>query len=478
MFKNVILILFLFSVRESIGQKWVDTVYNITIQNNITYGSAIDFGGNLKSLKLDVATPIGDNHSPCGRPLILIIHGGGFLGGSKQDGYVRNWLIDFAKRGYTTASIDYRLGMFTTDKEIHCNITNLFNFPWDCMNETDSIEWYRAYFRAVQDAHRAIHFLINEPAYQIDQRNVFVIGESAGAITSLGFVYLDHKNELLSYFGSQNTVKSPNKIYDFPCIQTLGFDTSIASLTLDRPDLIGDLDPTQNRNFTIKGIASIYGATLQDLFTSNTYSKIPLLYMYHQPNDIVVDMNRNKLLQGIESCAASLGSCGTLINRPMANGSQAIYQEILRLKNIPLEVPEVTFEKTNNQVDCLGQLLNPSAAGHSIDNYWTRTLVFAKLFAQKIEESAACYTTTSNATLPSIKIFPNPAKTKLYIDFLKYDEEGFQFSINNLSGVTLISSENFRHLPKEINVSSLPSGVYILTIVSLKNRWNIKIVID
>ena len=58
MFKNVILILFLFSVRESIGQKWVDTVYNITIQNNITYGSAIDFGGNLKSLKLDVVTSI------------------------------------------------------------------------------------------------------------------------------------------------------------------------------------------------------------------------------------------------------------------------------------------------------------------------------------------------------------------------------------------------------------------------------------
>jgi carboxylesterase type B len=80
MFKNVILILFLFSVRESIGQKWVDTVYNITIQNNITYGSAIDFGGNLKSLKLDVATPIGDHHSPCGRPLILIIHGGGISG--------------------------------------------------------------------------------------------------------------------------------------------------------------------------------------------------------------------------------------------------------------------------------------------------------------------------------------------------------------------------------------------------------------
>ena len=72
----------------------------------------------------------------------------------------------------------------------------------------------------------------------------------------------------------------------------------------------------------------------------------------------------------------------------------------------------------------------------------------------------------------------NPAKTKLYIDFQKYDEEGFQFSINNLSGVTLISSENFRHLPKEINVSSITSGVYILTVVTLKNRWNFKIVID
>ena len=88
----------------------------------------------------------------------------------------------------------------------------------------------------------------------------------------------------------------------------------------------------------------------------------------------------------------------------MANGSQAINQEILRLKNIPFEVPEVTFEKTNNQVDCLGQLLNPSAAGHSIDNYWTRTLVFAKLFAQKIEESAAIY--QSGKMLQNYLFFP------------------------------------------------------------------------
>lgn len=47
------------------------------------------------------------------RPFILLIHGGGFVGGDKS-----SWedeCKEFAKRGYVTASINYRLGFTAND---------------------------------------------------------------------------------------------------------------------------------------------------------------------------------------------------------------------------------------------------------------------------------------------------------------------------------------------------------------------------
>src|SRR5690606_22122272 len=102
----------------------------------------------------------------------------------------------FAERGYVTASITYRLGMFQTEKEINCNISGINGLQWNCLNMTDSVEWVRAWYRAVQDAKGALRFLINQhDNLQIDRRNVFVVGESAGALTALGVVYLDDEDE-------------------------------------------------------------------------------------------------------------------------------------------------------------------------------------------------------------------------------------------------------------------------------------------
>ena len=57
--------------------------------------------------KMDIYTPDGDTE--INRPLILFMHGGSFYGGNKTDADCEDFCESFAKRGYVTASVNYRL---------------------------------------------------------------------------------------------------------------------------------------------------------------------------------------------------------------------------------------------------------------------------------------------------------------------------------------------------------------------------------
>jgi acetyl esterase/lipase len=57
-----------------------------------------------KSLKLDIYRSVNVNQTV---PLLVFIHGGSWKGGERSDYLV--YLVDFAKRGYVTATVSYRL---------------------------------------------------------------------------------------------------------------------------------------------------------------------------------------------------------------------------------------------------------------------------------------------------------------------------------------------------------------------------------
>ena len=57
--------------------------------------------------EIDIYTPDGDTE--INRPLILFMHGGSFYGGNKTDTDCEDFCESFAKRGYVTASVNYRL---------------------------------------------------------------------------------------------------------------------------------------------------------------------------------------------------------------------------------------------------------------------------------------------------------------------------------------------------------------------------------
>jgi acetyl esterase/lipase len=154
----------------------------------------------------------------------------------------------------------------------------------------DTAEWYRAAYRAQQDLKGAIRFLVKHAQdYQIDPRNIFLVGESAGGITVMQAAFLDDPAEKPIEAGGLPDALAPNAIYENQCIQTPSFDTSIASMQLQRPDL-GPFEGFLNTGYTytIKGVGNFYGGLIQDIFTKYSYSQAPRLYMFHQPNDLVV----------------------------------------------------------------------------------------------------------------------------------------------------------------------------------------------
>ena len=57
--------------------------------------------------EMDIYFPIGDTAT--NRPVIIYIHGGSFYSGDKSMTDCIDFCTSFAKRGYVTASINYRL---------------------------------------------------------------------------------------------------------------------------------------------------------------------------------------------------------------------------------------------------------------------------------------------------------------------------------------------------------------------------------
>lgn len=409
------LFLFTNSVKLS-SQAWVDTLYQIETIEDIVYGEAIDFAGNLRSLLMDISYPTNDTIPENGRPLLIAVHGGGFIAGSKVEGLPPYLMRDFAKRGYTTASINYRLGQFQTHQQVHCNISN-FGLEWDCLNMADTSEWYRAYFRGIQDTHGAIRYLVNHAAdYQVNPQQIFVVGESAGAFIAMGVGFLNEETEILNgQNDSLPPLQGPNSIYEAPCIQGYGLDTSILSLNLERPAL-GSIQGTLNMpvvtDYCIQGIGAFYGAVFNNIFLHSDVNQ-PALYLFHQPGDLIVPYNTGRVYGGFAYCATQFPAfCQYIINRPIVSGSNAIVSMLEEMESDGLSVPEYLFEHTSNNATCAEQILNSTLQAHKVDNYWLRSTNMAAFFASQMGGCTTTVATTLEKKAPPILVYPNPAEKK------------------------------------------------------------------
>ena len=158
--------------------------YDVTVEQDVPYATAVGYWshapvGDKKAtgklllhsgkpkpltLEMDIYTPEGDGTGK--RPLLLMMHGGSFFVGHKDEPGQAGWCRYFASLGYVAVSIDYRLGYHARKSEFR-----------------------EAEYRALEDADAALDYLLKREDLRIDPDCIFVAGTSAGAITALNLAF-------------------------------------------------------------------------------------------------------------------------------------------------------------------------------------------------------------------------------------------------------------------------------------------------
>jgi acetyl esterase/lipase len=139
---------------------------NVTKTADVTYAKSVNLSQQVVTLKLDVYRAVGDPVRR--RPAIVWVHGGSFCCGDKASPEILDEASTFARKGYVSASINYRLE------------------PGGCSAAAPTPECIEAIRHAMQDAQKAVRFLRKHAStYGIDPTRIAIAGTSAGAITAL-----------------------------------------------------------------------------------------------------------------------------------------------------------------------------------------------------------------------------------------------------------------------------------------------------
>lgn len=162
-------------ILTSCGSGSSDSVATFTVQSNLVYGKGeVDGGGTFIDLALDLYIP-DDATQP--RPLIVMIHGGGFAIGSKNDGPVVAYSKRYAEHGFVVASIDYRLA--ESNPVASARVNALKERVGGSFASAD----VRAFVAAVDDVLTALECL--QMREDVDPQRTVLWGTSAGAQTAL-----------------------------------------------------------------------------------------------------------------------------------------------------------------------------------------------------------------------------------------------------------------------------------------------------
>ena len=168
------------------SNRYQEEVFNdITVETNVTYS-------DVYNLKMDIYQPSSDVDLCTNRPLIILAHGGSFIGGSKTNPTMVDLCETFAKRGYVAASINYRLATDPT-------VLGFAGFVW----MTNLENGIKVIYSAMTDAKAAVRFFRKEFAelsnpYGIDQNQIWMGGNSAGACLGPHMSYVETVEEFVS----------------------------------------------------------------------------------------------------------------------------------------------------------------------------------------------------------------------------------------------------------------------------------------
>ncbi|MCF8245846.1 MAG: T9SS type A sorting domain-containing protein [Saprospiraceae bacterium] len=441
---------------------YTQKLYPVSIEKDIPYGTATTSAGGTENLELDLYKPVGDDN--CRRPLLVMAHGGGFIGGTKDNYDVVQICEEMAARGYVTASIHYRLGMNPTSYYEPYAFCNDWLNPIGiskCIYMADSMEMPRALYRASQDMKGAIRFLKGRHSLDsTDVGNVFVGGSSAGAITALNTAFMDLPSEKLPF---------TTALADAPVPDSDVASCVPAPANRSRPDL-GGTEGDQNLNShdsSVKGVADFMGG----LFDLGLLAgpDTPAIYLYHRTDDLVVPSNTERLFLLYPYCLNPINLCQPLSVRPMIHGSASIKAKLESMGSAapPFFNDILTGYGPADGDDCLDD-----PPGHSIDNIPLRCVNLSGFFAPIIaangnSPSVNCVSGTDfTQNKKRLKVYPNPVQGGvLHIACGNCPSDQATFRLLDVTGRTVAETVG-NHLDSSWELPGIPDGVYFLQVFS------------
>lgn len=134
---------------EQKAQKSILLPEKTMVSENVVYKT-----NNEKPVLLDIYTP--KNSSSEKLPVLIYVHGGGWVGGEKNihaDTYIENTILKLVEKNYAVISIEYTL------------VSESVHFPLPIQDTKDAIRWVRK----------------NADKYNFDTNNIGIFGASAGS---------------------------------------------------------------------------------------------------------------------------------------------------------------------------------------------------------------------------------------------------------------------------------------------------------
>lgn len=404
------------SLSTSAQLPYTESQYAFRTEQDVVYGSALNYAGQMETLRMDIYKPVGDNN--CRRPVLVLVHGGAWVAGSKQDGLIVNISGEMARKGWVVAAINYRLGTHKTSSHVQYALcTPQLAAP--CGYVADSAEVLRANYRGQQDAKGAIRFMKGRAALDsADVNNVFIAGESAGAFVSVDAAFLNDPSEKPACCAAMPDAPQPAASLQ-NCLPT--------GYSLARPDL-GSIDGNLNVGLydaSVQGLGSFYGGLLYKPVLDNSNGFQGPVYLFHQGSDVVVNYVYGRLLGRLDwECFTPLNLCQPYAKYPSAWGGKGLQQQLVAAGIGGTQVQAEIIENYEYMNDCLDN-------GHSVDNWMNRTQQMAGLFAQRIADNGnspgagtACFFSLDEPQENPFRVFPNPSNGLFTIsspDALKID---------------------------------------------------------
>ncbi|MCB9192173.1 MAG: alpha/beta hydrolase [Flavobacteriales bacterium] len=236
--------------QDCTSERYLSNIFQSSVNQDVVYGNspaltAVYVAENVtvnQAMTMDVYYPAGDALEK--RPLVMLAYGGGYLFGTKEDEDVAATCDSLAKKGYVTASINYRMNL----------------------NAADPNSAVRAIYRAAQDYHSAIRYLKEYAnTFGIDTNYIFVGGVSAGGFSAMHAVYLDdNERPAATYQGGLL-----GNVPDLGCISCAG--------------------NSFNHSAEVRGIINLWGALMDTSYIQQ--DELVPMTLFHGTNDLIVPYN-------------------------------------------------------------------------------------------------------------------------------------------------------------------------------------------